>query len=116
MPQTLKKMVRASGSVARAEIRAASKLLLTASQNRNWMLRVAALEAIAKRGDTTFVQGIKPRLSDRRREVRFTAAATVIHLDDLAKAQSAAGNKIAQATLSAAATVQSTTATTETTK
>jgi HEAT repeat protein len=67
------------------------KLLVTASQNRNWVLRVAALEAIAKRGDTTLVQGIEARFSDPRREVRFTAAATVIHLDDLAKAQSAAG-------------------------
>jgi HEAT repeat protein len=116
---------RKSGTAAKAALISAlatdpeartSRLLLKTSQNKNWVLRVAALEAIAKRGDTTLVQGIEPILSDPRREVRFAAAATVIHLDDLARAQSAAGSKIAQATLPATATVQPTTATTETAK
>ena len=61
------------------------------------MLRVAALEGIAKRGDSALLEGIEPRLSDSRREVRFVAAATIIHLDDLAKAESATSTKIAQA-------------------
>jgi HEAT repeat protein len=116
---------RKSGTAAKAALISAlatdpeartSRLLLKTSQNRSWVLRLAALEAIAKRGDTTLAPGIEPRLSDPRREVRFAAAATVIHLDDLARAQPAAGSKIAQVTLPAAATVQSTTATTETTK
>jgi HEAT repeat protein len=116
---------RTSGTAAKAALISAlatdpeartSKLLLKTSQNRNWVLRLAALEAIAKRGDTTLARGIEPILSDPRREVRFAAAATVIHLDDLAGTQSADGSKIAQVTLPAATTVQSTTAATETSK
>jgi HEAT repeat protein len=93
---------RKSGTAAKAALISAlatdpeartSRLLLKTSQNKNWVLRMAALEAIAKRGDTTLAQGIEPMLSDPRREVRFTAAATVIHLDDLASAQPAAGSK-----------------------
>ena len=72
------------------------KLLLTASQNPNWVLRVAALEAIAKRGDSTLLPGIEPDLSDPKPEVRYAAAATVIHLNDMAKTQ-VPGTKIAQA-------------------
>jgi HEAT repeat protein len=62
------------------------KLLLTVSQNRNWVLRLAALQAIAKRGDPTLLPGVESRLSDSKREVRFTAAATVIRLEDVANA------------------------------
>jgi len=32
-------------------------LLLTATENRNWVLRMAALEAIAQRGDQAFFRG-----------------------------------------------------------
>lgn len=117
---------RKSGTAAKAALISAlatdpeartGRLLLTTSQNKNWVLRVAALEAIAKRGDSTLAAGLEPRLSDSRREVRLAAAATVIHLDDLAKAQSAAGTKIAQAAHSASVTeTQPTLNETETTK
>jgi HEAT repeat protein len=61
-----------------------STLLVAASQNRNWVLRIAALEAIARRGDTSLGSSIEKRLQDPRREVRYTAAAALIHLSDLA--------------------------------
>lgn len=104
---------RKSGTAAKAALIAAlatdpegrtGKLLVSTSQNKNWVLRVAALEAIAKRGDSALLQGIEPRLSDSRRQVRLAAAATIIHLDDVAKAQSASGTKIAQAVLTPATT------------
>jgi hypothetical protein len=60
------------------------------------------LDAIAKRGDSTLLPGIEPRLSDHKREVRYTAAATVIRLSDLARAQ-AEDPKIAQTAMSAKA-------------
>ncbi len=63
------------------------KLLLKVSKNPNWVLRVAALEAIDKRGDPKLIEGIEPRLSDSKREVRFAAAATVVHLRDVAQIQ-----------------------------
>jgi HEAT repeat protein len=79
------------------------KLLLTVSQNRNWVLRVAALQAIAKRGDPVLLPGIEPRLSDSKREVRYAAAAAVISLQDAAKVTTPDGAKIAQAELTAKA-------------
>ncbi len=63
------------------------KLLVGASQSENWVLRVAALEAIAKRGDPSLLPNIKKNLADPKRQVRYTAAATVIHLTDLANAR-----------------------------
>lgn len=57
--------------------------LVKATQDKNWVVRVAALEAIAKRGDPSL--RIKAELSmyDEKREVRFTAAATIVRLFDL---------------------------------
>jgi len=77
------------------------ELLLTASGNPNWALRMAALEALAKRGDPTLLPRIEPRLSDPKHEVRYAAAATVVHLSDLARAQEE--TKTAQKALSAKA-------------
>jgi HEAT repeat protein len=100
---------RKSGAAAKAALISAlaadpdartAKLLLTASQNQNWVLRVAALEAIAKRGDSTLLPGIEPRLTDSKREVRYAAAATVIRLGDLARAK-AEDPKIARTALPA---------------
>jgi HEAT repeat protein len=92
------------------------KLLLTASANQNWVLRVAALEAIAKRGDPTLLSEIRPRLFDRKPEVRYTAAATVLHLSDVAEAQ-VGDTKLAQTALPAkAAEPQATNAIVQTTK
>ncbi len=117
---------RKSGTAAKAALISAlatdpesrtSKLLLSTSQNRNWVLRVAALEAIAKRGDSALAPGLEPRLSDSRREVRLAAAATLIRLEDLAKVHTATEEKVARATLPAnARDTQLTTAVTEITK
>lgn len=63
----------------------ANEVLLQATNNKSWILRVAALEAIAKRGDPTLLPKIESRLSDSRPDVKYAAAATVIHLDDLGK-------------------------------
>jgi HEAT repeat protein len=67
-----------------------NELLVEVSENQNWVLRVAALEAMAKRENPALVPEIEPGLDDPRREVRYTAAATVIHLTDVAKAHAGA--------------------------
>lgn len=76
-----------------------NKLLLTVSQDRNWVLRVAALQAIAKRGDPILLSGIETRLSDSKREVRYAAAAAIIHLEDADKATTHDRAKTAQSEL-----------------
>lgn len=87
---------RKSGAAAKAALISAlatdpdartGKLLVAASQSDNWVLRVATLEAIAKRGDPSLLPNIKQRVADPKRQVRYTAAAAVIHLTDLANAR-----------------------------
>jgi len=72
----------------------ADDVLLAATQNQNWVVRVAALEAIAKRGNPALLPDIAPNLDDPKGEVRYTAAATVIHLNDLPKGDP--GTKVVQ--------------------
>jgi hypothetical protein len=59
---------------------ASGKALVAATQDKNWVVRQAALEAIAERGDRSLVPQIKTSLEDDKDEVRFTAAACVVRL------------------------------------
>jgi HEAT repeat protein len=54
--------------------------LVASSQDKNWVIRVAALEAISKRGDAALLPKIEGLLDDPKYEVRYTAAAVVVHL------------------------------------
>lgn len=73
-----------------------AEALVTATQDKNWLVRAAALEAISERGDKTLLPKINLSLDDEKDDVRFTAAACVAHLSALpgtrAKAAAAAGN------------------------
>jgi HEAT repeat protein len=57
-----------------------AKALVSATQDKNWLVRVAALEAIAERGDRSLISKITPALDDDRDEVRYTGAACIVHL------------------------------------
>jgi HEAT repeat protein len=57
-----------------------AKALVGATQDKNWVVRQAALEALAERGDRALVPQIKTSLDDDKDEVRFTAAACIAHL------------------------------------
>src|SRR5260370_31185729 len=46
--------------------------LVDATQDKNWVVRQAALEAIAERGDRALIPKIVPALDDDKDEVRFT--------------------------------------------
>lgn len=65
--------------------------LVNAADDKNWIVRVAALEAIAKRGDPTLQVKVELHMYDPRREVRYVAAATTLRLIDIAEAK-AGGN------------------------
>jgi len=60
--------------------------LVQAAFDKSWIVRVAALESIAKRRDALLLDGILPALADTNSEVRCTAAATVIRLSTVASA------------------------------
>jgi HEAT repeat protein len=48
--------------------------------NKNWLVRAAALEAIAQRGDPSLLKTAELAMSDDEAAVKYTAAATVLHL------------------------------------
>ncbi|HKV78728.1 MAG TPA: HEAT repeat domain-containing protein [Candidatus Sulfotelmatobacter sp.] len=60
--------------------------LLRAAHDRNWVIRVAALQAIAERGDPSLMAKIEPLLRDSQAEVQYTAAATIVRLGTLPEA------------------------------
>ena len=54
--------------------------LQTATGDKSWLVRVAALEALAKRKEPGMLKKIELSMYDDRSEVRYTAAALVLHL------------------------------------
>src|ERR1700735_2574107 len=63
-------------------------LVRTALNDKDWIVRAAAIEAIAQRGDPALGDKIVGSLFDTNVHVRFTAAAAVIRLDVLGRKQS----------------------------
>jgi HEAT repeat protein len=60
---------------------ASARALSDASKdNKNWIVRAAALEAIAQRGDPSLLKVAELAMSDDEPAVKYTAAATVLHL------------------------------------
>jgi HEAT repeat protein len=57
--------------------------LVRAVSNKRWLIREAALEAIAKRADSSLLEKIQFAMSDQKEHVRYTAAAAVIRLSDI---------------------------------
>ena len=62
---------------------ATAKALVAATQEKNPVVRVAALEAIAERGDRSLISQITPSLDDDKDEVRYTGAACIVRLSSL---------------------------------
>ncbi|HXM65131.1 MAG TPA: HEAT repeat domain-containing protein [Candidatus Acidoferrum sp.] len=58
-------------------------LVKSALNDKDWIVRAAALEAIAQRGDPSLEEKIEISLYDVNSHVRYTAAATVIRLTAL---------------------------------
>jgi hypothetical protein len=54
--------------------------LVKATNDKNWIVRAAAIEAIAERGDPDLLRHIVPKISDKKDRVRYSAAAAVIRL------------------------------------
>lgn len=71
------------------------QLLIRETQSTTWVLRVAALEAVARRGKPALTSDINKVLGDSKAEVRDTAAATIIQLRNIQKA----GEENSQSTL-----------------
>lgn len=59
---------------------ATSKALVNATRDKDWIVRAAAVEAIAQRGDVSLLPKVQQRFSDKNPKVRYSAAAAVIRL------------------------------------
>src|SRR6202049_1905347 len=62
---------------------ATSRALVNATKDKDWIVRAAAVEAIAQRGDPSLLPKVQLRFSDKNRKVRYSAAAAVIRLSAL---------------------------------
>ncbi|AXC11412.1 hypothetical protein ACPOL_2080 [Acidisarcina polymorpha] len=56
--------------------------LLTATEDKSWLVRAAALDAIARRGDRSFASKIEARMDDEKPVVQYVAAAAVLRLNE----------------------------------
>jgi HEAT repeat protein len=65
--------------------KSSTALVKAALNDKDWIVRAAALEAIAQRGDPSLEDKIEVSLYDANSHVRFTAAATVIRLNAMRK-------------------------------
>jgi len=78
-----------------------AKALVTATQDKNWMVRVAALEAIAERGDRSLISKVAPALDDDKDDVRYSGAACIARLSALPAKQRVTVNALASAAVAA---------------
>jgi HEAT repeat protein len=56
-----------------------------AVNDKSDLVRTAALEAVSQRGDPALLDGVVSAMFDQKDSVKYTAAATVVHLDHIAK-------------------------------
>jgi HEAT repeat protein len=68
---------------------ATSKALVNATKDKDWIVRAAAVEAIAQRGDASLLPKVQQRFSDKNPKVRYSAAAAVILLSRSAPTKTA---------------------------
>jgi HEAT repeat protein len=64
--------------------------LKTAVSDKSWVVRAAAVDALGKRKDPSVIPALEPALDDDKEAVRYTAAVSIIHLNDLKRGKSAA--------------------------
>jgi len=70
-----------------------SEALEKACSDKQWRIRLAAVEAIAKRGDHSLLKSVRPLLYEGNDEVRFAAAAAVIRLSGSSAPRANSANK-----------------------
>jgi HEAT repeat protein len=68
---------------------ATSHALVNATKDKDWIVRAAAVEAIAVRGDASLLPAVQMRFSDKNPKVRYSSAAAVIRLSAIEQTKSA---------------------------
>jgi HEAT repeat protein len=85
--------IRASAAIVLAKDpdEQSGKALANATDDKKWLVQVAALRALALRGDRKYLDVVAAKMSAERSIVSYTAAAAVIHLSGPLKAVPAKG-------------------------
>jgi HEAT repeat protein len=65
-----------------------TKALIDATGDKNWIIRAAALEALARRGNSSVLDTVELYLADEEGEVKYTAAATALRLIGIKESKS----------------------------
>jgi HEAT repeat protein len=60
-------------------------MIRAATEDKNHVVRAAALDALARRGNPAVIDRIAPAMSDDKDSVKYTAAAAILHLNDVAE-------------------------------
>lgn len=68
---------------------ATAKALVNATRDKDWIVRAAAVEAIAQRGDPSLLPKVQLRFSDKNPKVRYSSAAAVIRLSAIEQTKTA---------------------------
>lgn len=71
---------------------ATSQALVNATKDKDWIVRAAAVEAIAQRGDPSLLPKVQLRFTDKNPKVRYSAAAAVIRLSSVEATKTARNN------------------------
>jgi len=72
---------------------ASATALMKATKDKDWIVRAAALEAIAQRGDPSLLPKLVPRFCDSHPKVRYSAAAAVIRLSTFERSKTARNDR-----------------------
>lgn len=92
--EVVKRVLKSASDTSLVRAAAAKKLahdpnpdsaeaLVNATEDKSWIVRAAALDAIAQRGEKALLPKISGSLKDTRDDVRYMAAACIVHLTDL---------------------------------
>jgi HEAT repeat protein len=72
---------------------ASATALVKATRDKDWIVRAAAVEAIAERGDASLLPKVVSRFSDSHPKVRYSAAAAVIRLSAIPETKTAKNSR-----------------------
>jgi hypothetical protein len=64
---------------------ASAQALAAATKDKNWIIRLAAVDALARRGNPELQEKIEPLLWDKKFQVRYAAAGALLRLDAIAE-------------------------------
>jgi HEAT repeat protein len=86
-PKSGEALVKAASAPTYDSYTKTGEAIVKAPVDKTWVIRAAALDAIAQRNDPGLIVGIMSAMADPKPEVQYTAAAAIYHLSKLAESK-----------------------------